>query len=185
MDLFEAINTRRSVRRFSDRPVEEDKLNALLEAVRRAPSWSNLQCWRFVVVKEADQKNKLSDLSFLESFFSTYGYSANPAQRGLAEAPLVIVACADPKKSGHLWEQPYYMADVGIASQNLMLAAHALGLGTVFVGVFQEQEIKALLHIPPEIRVVGLFPIGYPLKSKKEGTARQSLDEIVFEESWG
>ena len=184
MDVFEAINTRRSVRRFKDHPVEDEKLNALLEAVRQAPSWSNLQCWRFVVVADEGRRRRLSELSFLESFFSRYGYSANPAQKGIAEAPVVIVACADPSKSGDLWQQPFYMTDVGIASQNLMLAAHALGLGTVYVGVFQEKEIKTLLNIPDPIRVVGLFPIGYPLKAGKEGPGRFPLDDIVCRESW-
>jgi len=185
MELMQAIATRRSVRRFADRPVEEEKLLAVLEAVRQAPSWSNLQCWRLLTVRDPERKRRLSELSYVASFFSTYGYTANPAQKGIAEAPVVIVACADPGQSGHLWDQPYYMTDMGIAAQNLMLAAHGLGLGTVFVGVFEEEKIKALLNIPAAIRVVGLFPIGYPLKEKKEGPPRKPLRDIHAEETWG
>jgi nitroreductase len=184
MDVFEAINTRRSIRKFRDRPVEPEKLEKVLEAARMAPSWSNLQCWRFVVVKDPAVRAKLSDLSYVESFFATYGFAKNPAQRAVAEAPVVIVACADPVKSGLLWEQPYYLVDAGIATQNLMLAAHALDLGTVFVGVFDEAGVKALLGIPAGIRVIGLFPLGYPVEAKKSGPPRKPLEEIVFDGRW-
>jgi nitroreductase len=185
MDTFEAIRTRRSVRRFQERPVEEEKLSVLLESVRMSPSWANLQCWRFVVVKDKAMREKVSEMSYVESFFSAHGYKANPAKKGLSEAPVVIVACADPSQSGALWDQQYYMTDIGIASQTLMLSARALGLGTVFVGVFDEQKLRELLGIPPEIRIVGLFPLGYPLQEKKDGPPRKPLDEIVFYEKWG
>ena len=185
MDIFEVIKTRRSIRRFLDKPVEEEKLKTILEAVRMAPSWANFQCWRFIVVKDKAIKEKISDLSYVESFWAPLGYKANPSQKGLAEAPVVIVACADPTKSGVLWDQHYYMTDVGIAAQNLMLAARALGLGTVFVGVFDEEKLRNLLNIPSNIRIVGLFPIGYPREEKKEVPSRKPLNEIVFYEQWG
>ncbi len=185
MDIFEAIRTRRSVRRFADKPVEDEKLQAMLEAARQAPSWANLQCWRFIVVKDPSVKDAISEMSYVESFFVPRGYKANPAKKGLAEAPAVIVACADPSQSGTLWGQPYYMTDIGISAQNLMLAARALGLGTVFVGVFDEEQIRSMLAIPPHIRVVGLFPVGYPLEEKASGPARKPLSEIAFKGTWG
>lgn len=184
MDTFEAIRTRRSVRRFQEKPVEDENLNALLESVRMSPSWANRQCWRFVVVKDKTVRERISEMSYVESFFATTGYKANPAKKGLSEAPVVIVACADPSQSGDLWNQQYYMTDIGIASQTLMLSARALGLGTVFVGVFDEQKLRELLGIPPEIRIVGLFPLGYPLEEKKEGPPRKPLQDIVFYETW-
>ncbi len=184
MDLFDAIRTRRSVRRFSDRPVEDEKLEAILEAARQAPSWANFQCWRFIVVRDPLTKEKISELSYVESFFSPLGYKFNPAKKGLAEAPVIIVACADPSRSGNIWSQPYYMTDMGIAAQNLMLSARALGLGTVFVGVFEEDKVMALLGIPSNIRVVGLFPVGYPLEEKTSAPSRKPLSEIVFQEKW-
>ena len=185
MELFEAIKTRRSVRKFLERPVEDDKLQQLLEAVRMAPSWANMQCWHFIVVREKPVKEQISGLSYVESFFAPRGYKANPARKALAEAPLVIVACADPEKSGVLWDQSYYMTDLGIACQNLWLAARGLGLGTVFVGVFDEARLRELLGIPSHIRVVGLFPIGYPFEEKGEGPARKPLNEIVSYDTWG
>ncbi len=184
MDTLEAIRTRRSVRKFSTRPVEPEKLQAVLEAARLAPSWANMQCWRFVVVEDSSVKATISELSYVEAFFAPKGYKSNPAQKALAEAPVVIVACAEPTASGDLRGQQYYLTDVGIASENLMLAAHELGLGSVFVGVFDEEKLGELLNIPPEIRIVGLFPLGYPEEEMKAGPPRKPLEEIVFYGKW-
>jgi nitroreductase len=184
MDLFETIKTRRSIRRFQDKQVEDEKLQNILQAIQQAPSWANMQCWRFIVVKDAETKNKISDYSYVEKVFAPMGYKANPSQKGLAEAPVVIVACADPTQSGQIREQEYYLTDIGIASQNLMLAARAEGLGTVMVGLYDEDRIRELLNIPDSVRVVGLFPLGYPRDEKKEGPPRKPLEEIVFQEKW-
>lgn len=184
MDTIEAILTRRSVRKFMEKAVEPEKIQTILEAVQAAPSWSNMQCWRMVVVKDAETRAKISDLSYIESFFAARGYKSNPAQKGIADAPVVIVLCAVPEQSGEMKGQPYYMTDAGIASENLMLAAHAVGLATVFVGVFDEEKLGDLLDIPPGVRIVGLFPIGYSLTEPKAGPPRKSLDEIVFYEKW-
>ncbi len=184
METLEAIKTRRSIRKFSDQPVEPEKLQAVLEAVRQAPSWSNLQCWQLVIVESQESRDKISELSFVESFFATYGYKTNPAQKALAQAPVVIIACADPVKSGNLHDQQYYLADMGIASENLMLAAHDQGLGTVFVGVYHEEQIKALLGIPDNIKIVGLFPLGYPAGEVKGGPSRKQLSDFVHYGKW-
>jgi len=185
MEFFEALSTRRSIRRYEERPVEAEKLSAVLDAVRASPSWANQQCWRIVVVKDAATKQGLSEFSFLESFFAPKGYKTNPAMKALAQAPAVIVLCADPSQSGSVRGQDYYLADCGIAAQSLMLAARAQGLGTVFVGIFQEEPLRDLLGIPQSIRVVGLFPLGYPAEEKKEGPKRKPLEEICFNERWG
>jgi nitroreductase len=185
MDFFEALSTRRSIRKYQERSVEEEKLRAVLDAVRASPSWANQQCWRIVVVNDATTKQGLSELSFLESFFAPKGYKTNPAMKALAQAPVVIVLCADPTQSGTVRGQDYYLADCGIAAQSLMLAANAQGLGTVFVGIFQEEPLRDLLAIPENIRVVGLFPLGYPAEEKKEGPKRKPLAEFCFSEKWG
>lgn len=184
MDVFEAIKTRRSVRRFSDKPVSDSDIELILDAVRHSPSWANMQCWRFVVVRDEKTKQKISELSSLESLLKPMGYKTNPAKKGIAEAPVVIIACADPSRSGLLWNQQYYMTDIGIAAQTLMLAVRGLGMGTVFTGIFDEDELRKLLGIPDNIRVVGIFPIGYPLEEKKEMPPRKPLNEIVFYEKW-
>ncbi|MDA8171415.1 MAG: nitroreductase family protein [Nitrospiraceae bacterium] len=185
MDIFDAIKTRRSIRKYLDKPIETEKLQAILEAVRMAPSWANFQCWRLVVVKEKDIKAKISGLSYVESFFAPLGYKSNPSMKALAEAPVVIVLCADPEKSGKLWNQQYYLVDAGIAAGNLMLAARGLGLGSVFVGVFDEDKLKKLLNIPDAIRIVGLFPLGYPAEEPKAGPSRKPVSDFCSFEQWG
>ncbi|MEI6705126.1 MAG: nitroreductase family protein, partial [Deltaproteobacteria bacterium] len=136
------------------------------------------------VVENQGVREKISELSFVESFFATYGYKSNPAQKALAQAPIVIIACADPLKSGNLQDQKYYMADMGIATENLMLAAHDQGLGTVFVGVYHEEQLKDLLGIPADIKIVGLFPLGYPVGEVKSGALRKQLSEFVHYGEW-
>jgi len=185
MDLFDAIRNRRSIRRYTDKPVENDKLAAVLEAVRQAPSWANMQCWRMVVVRDKAVKEKISDLSYVESYFAPKGYKANPSKKALAEAPVIIVLCAEPQQSGAIWGQNYYLVDAGIASQNLMLAAYGQGLGTVFVGVYDEVKVKGILNIPQNVRVIGLFPLGYPATEQKDGPPRKPMQEICFEGQWG
>ena len=185
MDLFEAIRTRRSVRKYSDKPIEDEKLNAVLEAVRMAPSWANYQCWRLVMVKDGPMKEKISALSYVESYFAPKGYKSNPSMKALAGAPVVIILCADPGRSGVMGGQEYYLVDAGLAAQNLMLAARGQGLGSVFVGVYDEEKLKVLLNIPAGIRIVGLFPLGYPAEEKKEGPARMPVPEFCHYEKWG
>jgi nitroreductase len=184
METLKAIETRRSVRRFSDRPVEPHKLQAVLDAVRMAPSWANLQCWRFVVVEAPATKRRLSELSYVDTFFAEKGYKTNPSQLALTEAPLVIVACALPNQSGDMRGQQYFMTDVGLATGNLLLAAHDQGLGSVFVSIFEEKPLATLLGIPAYVSVVGLFPLGYPLDDHQGVTPRKTLDEIVYHETW-
>ncbi len=172
------------MRKFLDRPVEPEKLQAVLEAVRMAPSWANMQCWRFVVVEDPQVRARISELSHVEEYFAAGSYKTNPARKGLAQAPVVIVACADPGRSGTVGDKHYYMADIGIAAQTLMLAAHAQGLGSVFVGVFDEDALSGLLGIPAGIRIVGLFPVGYPQDPGKTGPPRKAMDEIVSYGRW-
>jgi nitroreductase len=184
MDALEAIKTRRSVRKFSNRVVEPEKLREVLEAARMAPSWANMQCWRFLVIEDKATKAKIAEFSYVETFHRPLGYKTNPAQKALEQAPIVVVACGNPAQSGDVREQEYYLTDLGIAAENLMLAAHALGLGTVFVGVFDEKELRQVLKVPPEMRIVGLFPIGYPEETLDSAPPRKPLEEIVRYGSW-
>lgn len=185
MDIYEAINFRRSVRRYSERPIEQEKLDRIFEAVRQSPTWANKQCHRYIIVTDAAHKAKLSELSSTEALMAPIGYKSNPSKKALAEAPVVVVACAEPAESGVMHGQSYYLVDVGIASQTMMLAARAEGLGTVFVGIYDEDGVKGLLGIPAEARVVGLFPLGYPLEEfKPSGPPRKAVAELVRYNKW-
>lgn len=170
MKIFEE---RRSIRRYSDRPVEDEKLAAVLEAARQAPSWANMQCWTYIVVKDPAVK---------EAVAATL--AGNPIQKAVATAPVVIVACADPERSGKANGQPYYLLDIGISFQQLMLEAWDQGLGTCWVGWIKEGELRAVLGVPEDIRIVALTPLGYPAVHP-ESPGRKPLEEIVFHDRWG
>ena len=175
MELFEALKNRRSVRKFSSEPVENDGLKKILDAARVAPSWSNQQCWKFIVVRDQETKEKLAE-SMPEN---------NPARKAVAEtAPVVIVLCADPEASGKQDGKDYYLLDSGLAMQQLMLAAHAEGLGTCWIAWFDEEKARQACSIPEDQRVVGLTPLGVPEKQPSE-KPRKDLNEIVYTEQWG
>ena len=170
MKLFEE---RRSIRKYGDRPVEDEKLEAVLQAARLAPSWANKQCWTFIVVKDQAVKEAIAET--LEK---------NPVQKAAASAPVLIVACADPEQSGQMGDQNYYLVDIGIAVQQLCLEAWNQGLGTCWVGLFNEDKVKPILGVPDNIRVVAMTPPGYPAKYPDE-RGRKPLEEITFKDKWG
>jgi nitroreductase len=174
MDIFQAISDRRSIRKYQQRPVEPEKLEKVLDAARLAPSWKNLQCWRFLVLTDPERRRAL-----LEAF-----PEENPGKKAVAMAPCIIVVCADPAESGVENGIDYYVADTAIAFEHLCLAAQGLGLGTCWMGWFDESRIKEALDIPEGIRVVGLTPLGYPDQEPKP-RPRKELSEITFYENWG
>jgi len=173
MDVYEAVAARRSIRRYKPDPVAEETVTRVLDAARLAPSWKNLQCWRFVVVRGETGKAGL-----LSAFADT-----NPGKKAIAAAPVMIVVCADPQASGKMGGKEYYLVDVGIAMENLMLAARAEGLGTCWLGEFDEQPVKEALGVPADWKVVGMTPLGWPDQDPKP-RPRKALDEIVFQERW-
>ena len=173
MDIFQVFSERRSIRKYKDTPVEQAKLEQVLEAARLAPSWKNMQCWRFLVLTEADRRAKV-----LEAFPDD-----NPGKKAIAAAPVVIVACGNPAESDVENGINYFVADVAIAFEHLCLAAHALGLGTCWMGWYDELKAKQVLGIPDDIRIVGITPLGYPDQEPKQ-RPRKQLSEIVFFEQW-
>jgi len=174
MDVFQAINDRRSIRKYRDTPVEWEKVSQVLDAARLAPSWKNMQCWRFLVLNSPARKDAL-----LGAFPDD-----NPGKKALAQAPLVIVVCADPAESGVENGIEYYIADTAIAFEHICLAAHGLGLGTCCMGWYDEAAVKKNLGIPDGIRVVGVTPLGYPDQEPKQ-RPRKELNQIAYYDSWG
>jgi len=179
MEVLEAIRTRRSIRKYKSDPVDDKTLETVLEAARQAPSWANTQCWHFVVVRNAETKGKLSDTL----------NDTNPARDAVRNAPLVIVACAEKGKSGHKDGEPvtdkgdWFMFDVALAMQNLVLAARSLGLGTVYIGRFEAREVDRILSVPDGYCAVAMTPLGYPDETK-EPRPRKELGEIVHYDKW-
>jgi len=169
MEIIEVIRGRRSVRSYSERPVEREKIDRLLEAARLAPSASNRQEWRFVVVTDAGKRAKLARAAADQMFVAT--------------APVVLAACAE--HDGHVMRcgQLCYPIDVAIAVDHITLQAVAEGLGTCWIGAFDQQQVKDILGIPEAITVVELLTIGYPTQGPRP-RSRLSLDGLVHWEQW-
>jgi nitroreductase len=188
VELMKAIKGRRSIRRYKSQPVDDKTLNTILEAARQAPSWANTQCWRFVVVRDSKLKNRLADTAIEV----TTG-KPNRGGEAMRVTPVAIVACAEMRKAGYYKKEPggpvtdkgdWYMYDVALAMQNLTLAAHALGLGTVHIGAFDAIKVAEILGVPQGYAVVAMTPLGYPDESP-EARTRKELAEIVFYDKFG
>lgn len=169
MTVQEAIEQRFSVRSYQDQPVEEEKLRKLLEAARLAPSAGNRQEWRFVVVQDEATRQKL-------------GEAAN-GQTFVGEAPVVIVGCAEGGEHVMSCGQLSYAIDVAIAMEHIALQAIEEGLGTCWIGAFNEEQVRRVLGIPGDVRVVELMPLGYPAASPGP-KRRLEFDEIVKWDKW-
>ena len=173
MDVFEAIKTRRSIRAFTEEEVSEEEIRKILDAARWAPSAGNIQPWIFVIVKDPERKRRLSEAALNQLF--------------IEEAPVVIVVCADQERSGRVYGRRgsdlYCIQDTAAAIQNLLLAAHALGLGACWVGAFNEDAVRHVLNIPAGVRPVAIIPIGRPAV-KPRAVFKRSLNEIVRYESF-
>ncbi len=172
MDVFEAVQQRRSIRSYQDKPVPHEVLERILEAGRLAPSAANREPWHFIAVTDPEKRRDLSKGVFA---------------RFLSQAPLVIVACGDFKASAD-----WYAVDVGLAVENMVLTATAEGLGTCCVGSFNEKNVKALLKIPANLEVIVMLAVGYSaekidLSSKLLNLVRtrKTLSEVASEEEYG
>jgi len=152
MEVFEAIEKRRSVRAYLSSPVPKDKLMRILEAGRLAPSAGSIRPWHFIVVVDKQKRETLARGGRYAKF--------------LAEAPLAIVGCGNKKASPN-WN----VVDTAIAMQNMVLAAVGEGLGTCWIGSFKEGKVKELLKIPEQFGVIALLAVGYP-REKLDLTAK-------------
>ncbi len=170
MDVYNAIRTRKSVRSFKDKPVEEEKLNRIFEAARLAPSSNNRQEWRFVVVTDKEKRERLAREAAGQAF--------------IAEAPVVLACCADT--DGHVMRCSHlcYPIDVAIAIDHLTLAAAAEELGTCWIGAFDQEIVKRILGIPENIIVLELLPVGYPKDPEPVAKRRLALKDILHHETW-
>ncbi|MFH1707563.1 MAG: nitroreductase family protein [Planctomycetota bacterium] len=170
MEVHEAIQKRYSVRSYLDRPVEEAKLLAVLEAARLAPSASNRQEWRFVVVRDPEVRSALC--------------AAGSDQPFIAQAPVVIACCAETDGHAMRCGHKCFLIDVAIAVDHMTLRALELGLGSCWVGAFDAPAVRRILGIPDRVEVVELLALGYPADSWR-AKRRLSLAAIVKYDTWG
>jgi nitroreductase len=174
MDLFETLRAYHPVGRFLPKPIEDEKLRAVLSAARLAPSQNNMQPWRFIVVQDDERKRLLSQ--------------ACPKGKVLVDAPLVVVALAVEEDipftiGGYI---SVYPLDVAVAVRQMQLAATAQGLGTAWIADFHEDKVRAVLGIPEGIHPLAIVPLGYPAEPSNGNNGRaatpegrKSINEIV------
>ena len=168
MNFFEVVQTRQSIRAFAPRPVEEEKLQTVLEAARRAPSAGNLQAFEIYVITRRAALRGLAQASLGQEF--------------VAQAPVVLAFCAHPELSSHKYGRRgaslYSIQDATIACTFAHLAATALGLGSVWVGAFDDDAVRKEIGMGPDLVPLALLPIGYPGETP-ETTPRRSLSSLI------
>ena len=170
MNVMEAIKKRYSVRSYQNQAVEKEKLESILEAARLAPSASNRQEWRFIVVRDKNIRQRLMQAAKDHAF--------------VGQAPVVIVCCAKTDSHVMTCGQQCYPIDVAIAIEHMALKATEEGLGTCWIGAFYEDKVKEILGIPQDIRVVELLALGYSVKLRPKPKDRLRLKEIIMYEGW-
>jgi nitroreductase len=179
-EFVEIVKTRRSIRKYEDRNVPPETLDTILEAVRWSPSWANTQCWEIVVVRDPAVKQRLQ---------ASLPPKANPAAGAMVQAPVVLALCGRLKRSGYYKDQvttkfgDWFMFDLGIACQTICLTAHALGLGTVVVGLFDHDRAKAVLNVPEGYELVAMIPLGFPAKISSAPNRRE-MAEFTHQDSF-
>ncbi len=181
MDVHDAITNRRSIRNFSDDPVTDDQIRELIDAACWAPSWANVQAWRFIVLRDRDQINAVTEC-----------YSPNnPARKCSFSASAVIVACGEINRSGHGKDgslktryDNWYMFDLGMAVQNLSLRAHEMGLGSVVVGSMDHGRVDELLELPEDIVSVVAVPVGRSATIPKKAPERVKPENCAYRDRW-
>jgi nitroreductase len=179
--LSTLILARSSVRRYEERPVPDEYILSVIDAARLAPSASNGQPWRFVVVKDAKARDALSRRSFAGIFSRT---------RFAAAAPVIIALCAERagavEMAQSLKDSAMYQLDCGIAGEHMVLRAAELGLGTCWIGWFNRRAARRALGAPLHVRVVSLISMGYPAAGQQaRRKVRKTLDSILWLNSWG
>ncbi|WP_272699017.1 nitroreductase family protein [Desulfovibrio sp. Fe33] len=154
METLEALRTRRSVRKFEDKPVSEEMVRQILEAAMMAPSAGNGQPWQFIVINERERLDAMADL--------------HPYVKMVMQAQVGIIVCGDLTKEKY---PGYWVQDCAAAMQNLLLAVHALGLGAVWTGIYPKEErvagYRAMFNIPEHVIPLGFAPIGWPAQRPK------------------
>jgi nitroreductase len=180
MDTFEAMEKRGSIRQYQPTPVDAAQLDQILAAAHGAPSWANTQTHRYVVVRDSALKDALAG-------------TVPETNRGCAamrQAPLVIVGCAEKEKAGYKRGEmvtdkgDWAMFDLGIAMEHMVLAATALGLGTLYIGYFDSSAAARIIGVPEGISLYAILVVGHPAEDSPP-RKRRPLEEIVFNERYG
>ena len=174
MDAIECIATRRSIRRYLDMPVDQETMLTVIEAGSLAPSSGNLQDWKFILVDDKQLMKKLSEFCL--------------GQACVHNAAFLVVICSDPEQTirhyGLRGERLYTIQNSAAAGQNMLLAAHALGLGGNWVGAFDENKLRTILNIPESVRPQAILTFGYSAEVPGNKSTR-GLELVTYFNSYG
>lgn len=170
MSILEILRKRRSIRKYQAKPIENEKLNNILEAARLGPSAGNMQPCQLMVITKPEERESLKR-AYNSDWFS--------------KAPVIVAVCANPKEA---WKrrdgEEFWKVDAAIAMQNMILAATELGLGTCWVVNFDEKEARKALNVPKDFKVAAMTPLGYPDEELGPVTDRKPLNSILHFEKW-
>jgi nitroreductase len=183
-DLDRLFATQRAIRKFADRPVDDSVVESILRAATRAPSARNVQPWRFIVVRAPETKRLLGDI-FDELGTQMYGAGA-PDRTPWKDVPVLVAVCSERAFGEGEAAATALGASIYPAVQNLLLAAHVLGLGSVLTTRWKsrEAEIRPLLGLPDSMNVHAIIPLGWP--DQRYGcNRRRPLSEVAFRERLG
>ena len=175
MEVFRAIIKRKSIRKFdTKKPVDDKIIGLLIYAATQAPSAGNTQEWVFIVVRDEERRKRIAKICYNQEF--------------VGEAPVIIVVCGNEKKIelmyGERGKKMYLYQDTAAAIENLLLLATSLGLGSCWVGAFDEEELKEVLELPENIKPLAVIPIGYPAEDPKK-PERRPIESVTFLEKYG
>jgi len=181
MDVSEAIQKRVTIRKWKSKPVEKEKIVKVLEAGRRAPSWGNVQPWRFIV---------LDDRKLIEKLAAAACTGISKRTRFIGNAAAVVVILADLNFVVHrvgaaVFGTQHYLIDIGIAGEHIVLQAQELGIGTCWINLFNAKAARRLLGVPKKYRIVSLIAMGYPAEGATRNRHDLPMDKILFfNEDW-
>lgn len=174
MEFYEVINTRKSIKNFTSAPVDNKKVEKIIQATMMSPSWKNQSSYRLILVDNQEEKFNLA---------SAVQNDDNNAAKAISEAPMVAVMVGDPALSGKINDKDFYLVDSAIAMEHLVLAATAEGYGTCWVGSLDEDKVRTTLSIPDKYRVVAMTPIGM-VEEKEEHQPKKNPSDYVFHNTW-
>ena len=172
-DILEIIKSRRNVEKFSTQPVSWDKISKILDAGRHAPSCGNLQNWKFIVVDDTEKKQAIAECCH--------------EQFEIIVAHALIVICAEPEKAERYYglrgRKLFTIQNCAAAAQNMLLEAQSLGLGTRWIGAFEEDDVREVFRIPTEVRPQIIIAVGYP-EQVPDKPSKYPLETIVYLNKW-
>jgi len=176
LSFLQLVRSRRSIRRYLDKPVEREKVLTCIEAARLAPSADNVQPWRFLILDEPDLKTRFAKEVF-SGIYSISKFAVKAPVLILILARLDIIANRIAKQIQNI---SYYYIDIGIAGEHIVLQAEELGLGTCWVGWFNPRKARKFLKIPRKYKIVSLMAVGYYENKPSKDRKRKALQEIAW-----